>query len=615
MSGGDAEADVFVGFMDEEVAPILRGLPRHFSKRPVFVIERATGSYVRQGMLFEKPLGYYGLDQAQLTLLRTSSPPLNDPSIEGRLARAVGARLPHQHLQTLLSTAVGAKRKTTRISGGREVIDPDLLIIRISRDDDRTASPVILVRSPEMGVQAALVQEYLRGILAGIGTALEGMSFCIHSYGAGGTVARGWGIGSWNRILGSVFVGAHVVPLQGHQAAVRLAGGNGRATPVAFFQGQPVAHRPGDVIDEETVRARVNADAQARFCASTPTLVSTAGLTLGQEIQGVLGSYEAAQSRSAMVSLTVSTFAGRSMKNAGRSTHARVGDVNMEDHHLFVASSAVVTTERVRVERVNTDPSRVRPWVEDLVRRAALETRLSEREYVDALMWGLQGCPLSAAPDAAQLAGFNPGARSYRRFLVAVPRTNGTPIQHSMFYGELATDFLPEILARRALRQIEEYYGSTLTHHPAVQALVGAALKALAPGLAEAGSRARRSFQEGNVTQTRTWLEELVSAIRYFDVSANSIAPETLRSGLEFVHPNGPFLPLSSGGFRVPIFWDESRKAMKIWARAGRGGAFSVDRLTIGETDVDRILYKGSNRPLLEMLAPSFIRRAARRRR
>lgn len=612
------EADVFVGFMDEEVNDLLRVLRSRFPERPIIVLEREQASRLDVDWLFETPTSFYGDgEKPDLHVLETTDTALPG-TYEGDLARSIGKSLDKAKLDKLLMVG-----KTKTLDPKSEKINRRLLVARFDRDKNVGANPVILLRCPEMGLQPALVQEYLTRILQTIKASVSG-DVRLHMFGAGGAIGRHLKPGSKSRIVGSLFLGAELDTSDRTQffyrPAIKLIS---MKEEITFRRGGRSFPRFGFKLGDKdgAAAARKKAEATAKRAfhkgAEDLRLVSSDGKTLDQAAKDLIAS---SGTKDGTISLTVSFFGSAEEKEAGRKIGGvGLSDVNMEDYHVLLAAKAAkIKHDHIRLERVNADPSVIPHEVEDRVRAAAAKMRLKDADYVEALLWGLQGSDTSQAPDAASWARsvFDPTKPHDRDMLLPAERSaNKRPLMLNMFYGEIASDFITSLLEARkkkgAFAALRTRYVQQLRAHPKIRREVLREFDDRVVTIRRATGYVTRAAHAGS-QRLRELVQKLVELLQYIKFKSGPVA-QRCSENAEAGRSNVPLVPGPDGSWCLPILWDPGGResgTMKVWARSDK--VPTVDELRLSAADVDRVLYKGSNRPALKVWAPQFVAQQAR---
>ena len=616
---GPVGAEVYLGFMDEEVNDILRHLREKYPDRPVLVVERSKS--VSAGGIFERPWEYYGGKPAAQTTTQLAE--VGDVGgLHGRLAQRMGEGLNKRELNA--AWVAGQKAKT----GARGSLDPTLWVGEFAPTAPPSGGvaagpPVILVRAPELGLQPGLVGGYLRPILGGIQNELGPVR--LHVFGAGGAVGKGITPGSRSRMAGSVFVGVRRVPGEAgvYEGVVALRSKDG--TLKEFYRARAAstpAQHGGDVVKaDEMAKKQAELKARRAFQIDPTNLREVdaqgrqipGGRTLLEEVRAV---QRAAKGGDDTVSLTVSFFGGGRDKRAGQALG--LSDVNMEDFHVLqVADELKIDPRLVTVERVNADPSVIDHRVVERVQEWAREARLSSSDYTDAIEWGLTGAILEQMPAKGHWTVFDKPVGNSRLQDLVVPNQQGQVV--NPYYTELAVDLVSE--AADDGKALEPFRVSARAAFQQAQASpqVLEELDYILGHKLSRVSQLARQIKRGAPAETRAAIARFVEEIKYLDLEPESL-PARLLDGMSAAERSRLGALGEPGRWRLPILADEQGD-LKLWARPGKFpglsqgvgldqvlgrpvGAGSAEAL---EDAVDRALYKASNRPALMERAGAFI--------
>ncbi|EKE84396.1 hypothetical protein [Idiomarina xiamenensis] len=447
-------SDLYIGFMDEEVRPILSAL---FAEGwNVLVIER--GNVNPTGTLFERPIanyqgkvmwkGWVGMDTDGdfISLPNTVKAPDNfNPNraqwltvfqevLYGNLLDVFN-KLPARILETEGNRTV--KRKLGLL--------PSLSILYMGKASGRDSGlpTKILVRSPEMGLQPGLIRTQLRGILKALKGASNATkpsqrgnsSVNIWSYGAGGAfrdigqpLPAGGPGEVWN-VLGSVMMGVErdkAAELGREKVGQRslytgIINYASREQYCQFYETPTFYDIAGarQLVEQTFIAQSTEQTSQLyKLIASTQTVISA-------QQNGVPAERSA-------VTISSNSFMGHNVKQAANQ-YGLHGDANMEDFHLLklihsmdAAQTHYTSVKSIenryptlaasKIVRIDADPFNipnpvkaafgpvrepneppVMPWV------------LASEQYAAILAWGLQGLELTQAPAAVYL-GFDANA-------------------------------------------------------------------------------------------------------------------------------------------------------------------------------------------------------------
>lgn len=224
-----AGIEVYMGFMDEEVKFVLEELIK--SGHPVYVVERAET--MKNGKLFESPLSVYQRNAKGYTEFTART-----VDFGGRLQKSLDDAAAEMAANVEILAADGAELKAGKKPKFR------VLGFNTGRGVKASQHPIVLVRSPEMGLQPDLTRAHLRTIFEGISAQHEASSLVggvhLSTFGTAGAVSPSVRPGDVADIGGSLYVGYERLPgTNQYQAVIKLSDGMG--DPITFYKGKPVA--------------------------------------------------------------------------------------------------------------------------------------------------------------------------------------------------------------------------------------------------------------------------------------------------------------------------------------------------------------------------------------
>jgi hypothetical protein len=520
----DKIIDVYMGFMDEEVNTVLNGLLKKellktdpAKRRPIVLIER--GDVNEEGPVLEWPLSRYAAGIRRITrphvtdvsagTTHGSSSSAQDTSVEGILEQAINTFLERDDTGDDQLKAKHEKDTTFRVlrlidvreleelaSGGPRKIDPNRIELSVVRFDLKEPEqslepPIIVFRSPEMGLQPSLMSPYIEFILMMVSALSSQLAYLagdkeewplqVTCFGAQGGASSGKQPGSVSYICASLYVG---YTFHGGEATpvIALCSQGGRYT----FTGT-TPFEPSKPFNTQ-VKAEDN-ELLSYFIAQGKNLVvnqihvdsryqrgEEAGIAKGMSIDAVitllLEKYKASgKGAIPEVTGTSNWFIGGAQKQA----LAKLGitGCNMEDYWVL-HSMRHCALERVAVEpkdrnmypvfakgfltRVNADPLEIEEEVAVAFQQDMGEKYLSRENYVELLRWGLLGLPLTeegrtllpqvAKWSFAEAKIFKQDKRLFIRHLYGVlVNSSDTQVVPDPFYIEIASDLLKGCLA------------------------------------------------------------------------------------------------------------------------------------------------------------------------
>jgi hypothetical protein len=640
----DKIIDVYMGFMDEEVNTVLNGLLEKelkktdkATRRPILLIERGHVNPV--GPVLEWPLNRYAAGIKRITyphITDVSEGTTHDRAttesvrVEDILTQAINVflerddkgeenlRAKHEKDGTFQVLRLIDFRELENLkSGGPRKIEPDkdhleLSVVRfdLGEPDQTLAPPIIVFRSPEMGLQPSLMSPYIEFILMMISALSSQLAYLAHDneewpvqvtcFGAQGGASSGKQPGSISYICASLYVGYTFHHGQ-DTPVIALCSQGGHYTFKAsapFTPSKPFDTRakPEDnellnyfleqhehlTVDEIHVDSRYVRQEEAGIAKGMPI----------EDVIALLIRNYTASSKGAKpeVSGTSSWFIAGAQKEA----FARLGitGCNMEDYWVL-HSMRHCALERVAVEpkdrsmypvfakgfltRVNADPLAIEDNVAEAFQKDLSQKYLSRDNYVELLLWGLKGLPLKLRGDLvlprvahwsfADADIFKEDRGLFTRHLYGVlVEGSEVPVVPDPFFIEIASDLL------KGCAGLPGTVGSVFANAPATQVLAE---------LAEAAKHAITCWNDAGRVPSTTVNSALLAFV-------NVLADKA--------------------GFNTP-------KGLKVWLRPKeKWPGINVNTIQdLGETRfghaaVDRAFYKSCNLIALQEHTASALR-------
>lgn len=538
----DKLIDVYLGFMDEEVNTVLNGLlDREVKKadattrRPVVLVER--GEVSPDGPILEWPLSRYAarvrhIAYAHAEALQGEGPTGEDARVESILARAMSvflerddvgdAQLRASNIDVLrridvhaLATMTSPAKLKVPLAGR----GPCLSVVRFDVGEEKNnPPPIVVVRSPEMGLQPNLMSPYIEFILMMIGTlssqlariadpgAKSDWPVRISCFGAQGGATAANNPGSLSPLCASLYVGYdYATGARVPSVALCSQGGIYRFGLPGLVEGASL----NDYFIAECENLKVSAVEVDRAY----TRKEEAGIAVGQTLKSVIATLVTNYAVGSAVKPEVSGTSPWFISLAQKQAFAKVGvtGCNMEDYWVLTSmrecklkgairdprsSSLYPTLAQGFLTRVNADPLKIEPEV-DLAFQGDVKRKLLTRDgYVSLLLWGLLGLPLdgdgdNGMPSVARwsfsgdvvFADGTAGASRFSRHLYGMRLNGGRDVVvPDPFFVEIATDLLNECSTVVA-RPGNVFLAEPPARIPPADVLVelaGAAVKALA---------------------------------------------------------------------------------------------------------------------------------------
>ncbi|MCY1032912.1 hypothetical protein OV207_15685 [Corallococcus sp. BB11-1] len=619
--------DVHIGFMDEEVKPVLNQLlkltaspPPSFEavmhrlflvnrERPIYVIERddvMDGSSLFQMIdhQYSLPWEYKAVALLPKTRDAVLSPPRMAVRGDSRVTR--GAAFAFQLAKTLTKAAretdFNAQATSLWNSGAKTKLAlKEQMAYTVyafnckSRAVDHR-NPVVIVRAPEMGLQPELIRLNLKTIMLALGqiklpgNKSDRSAANVYMYGAGGAMGSGTKPGKLQHIMGSVYIGAEVDALSVEGKAVGQEGSRKDRTEdlkqkwvglVAF--SCPDSH----IVLYRSAPQASNAEALELAKAEFLSKRLMAPLAQCQKlVEKLYPSYS--------ISLTASTFIGGDLKAAARE-QGLGGDCNMEDYHVL----RILHEMRFGVgmpqlfnhglARIDCDPPHIPPKLFDTFMKWAKEARWTKAHYVAGILWGLQG--VTEASVNWTFANWTFAQRQELRNGVSLDTyfyiVKGKVL--CPFFTELACDLLETTVSSTS----EKVFGD---HHKAVVGFME---------LQQAAVVLQGRAVE--LLRSQSGMRELLTLIGGFvDLFGGILEGAGLKQKGEDVWPIWARPGWAGAGWKSPEAWavvnvgkPEQAEALikQVWDE------HFPDKKPNG--NLDRALYKSTNMMALQVLAPT----------
>lgn len=403
--------DLYIGYMDEEVASILVRLMAKYPKRDFVVYERGLVTS-DSAKLFERPMSDFSanrkssfryLEIEDLFKSKGKSGKYKDIKYEEYFRRRLRSRTDDAELIKFYSSIISE--------------------ITLAPTEGSDGDPVFVIRAPEMGKQPGLTRIYLRLIIRYLAKVCAVTDMNVGCYGTGGGIVPGSQPGALQNITGSVFVGPDIDDKGRKFANVDFVYWDGKA----FARKSQLAQSNYGPLDKQ---------AEEIFYGNPMPL----------EIRSVLA---ATPSLESSVSATFSYFDGSDTKRAVDKTYNNLvtlttkcsfkpkeGDAksyeiqqlapsptpgkrdgtdyiinsNMEDYHLLRVLHSMSVDEFEREARnypkllkflifrvaanVVTSPE-MEKLVESYIDKTMYTVGLSKAEYQALVDWGKEGLPLT----------------------------------------------------------------------------------------------------------------------------------------------------------------------------------------------------------------------------
>src|SRR5215469_10463938 len=206
---------IYIGFMEEEISPLLKSLLTKYKTIPVRAISRGVIS--PESQLFEQDFSYYGVKNATCFVAKANSGALIDKVAENLRSTFFKEGDPHSYQQRVVPRILRQDRKEEGKNEREQKVSEEsaaLSVVHLDGNEvaaqDAGEIPIAcyVVQSPEMGKQPSIVRAYLRAILKAILVANPDVKVRIITVGAGGGIPMGIEAGQPVKLGASIFIGA-----------------------------------------------------------------------------------------------------------------------------------------------------------------------------------------------------------------------------------------------------------------------------------------------------------------------------------------------------------------------------------------------------------------------
>jgi hypothetical protein len=469
-----ARVDVYVGFLDEEVAGVLPSVIANNPNRRVIVLDAPEPGGASGDMLFDKSMSDYA----------PNSPPrivtLADLDDEYD-----GAKKQHPHAgntpdafesQVLNNVAAPEGLSMIEYNPSAPEKDPIFVLLNTRGAFPDSAESMLMSRMQELRT------------LGDARTSSGGINVSV--FGTAGGVAASAHPGTILPVVGSVSVGStstsvHLPPILeaapkiypplapplngnmngdpgdapgGFHYFFGLGGGRPQQLPMYAPQAPQkphwvdggyrfTYHAEVSLVDSQRGGASLffdrdfgsedeaNNAAQQAFVHADDLVASSGpfrGLTLRQAIAKV------SKEENGTVSLTTDFFAGQSVKSAA--AQYGITNVNMEDY--LVLHGLVGQVNSVHIDRLVTDPPVITPEFTKQFQAWCANASYTPDQYADALTWGAYGRVLPMTPTSSSWNLFNNIDSATASTLVFAPKVNQHPTIVDPFYADIADAFI-----------------------------------------------------------------------------------------------------------------------------------------------------------------------------
>jgi hypothetical protein len=373
----EAHARVLIhfGFIDEEIGSALPELIKSNRETPVLAVSVEAKE---SKLLFQKPLEHFG----HSSLVGATSGE-NERFSPASLLNLLNSEAYLQQRAIIYRSSVLPDVQTESGPSARYSIRAFNL-----DTPSKSGDLVIAVKPPEFGRQPNLLSAHIEQILTAAGALPQAANgIFISSLATGGAVMSGSLPASKFEIAGSLYFGVEVESLKGQKDALRAF--------VRYFD--PVLQK--SLVLHQSPAFASKAEAEAYLQNFLQNRSQVMGLSHPNFGISHLGEHIRRQRQDGFnISLTLSYFGTELEKSIARSFG--IVNVNMEDFHVL--QSAARHANAYRTVRVTTDPSQIPEAFVDEIYRWAKTEKYTLADYVEGILWGLNGSPLKTAPKRAR---------------------------------------------------------------------------------------------------------------------------------------------------------------------------------------------------------------------
>lgn len=609
-----ADIPVFIGFMDEEVKTILKHLIELQPPREVLVIERedykdlVEGGRRRvagsNGLLFQTPMAYYTKSAASVLKVSTQTDPAGNKELAHRLAAAIKSRVTKNlgAIQSKLAAFVPNKTwgKPDKAAVGGA---PTFTVLAFNAGKaDHSLAPIVLLRSPEMGLQPDLAIYFFELMYEAISTLDPKGALQLSVYGGSG--------GAWDpagdhsvkparpmHLKASLFVGFTKVGAK-YVPVIRFS--DGKVNVEVWRDKDHTFDKPADVDPSKLDNATAHAILLLRVGGphpGSPWMKTKIG-------KGDLAA--ALTSGRGKVSLSASNFVGQEQKAAAASSPYNLVTVDMEDYAVLAAaanSAAVAPSvhgrnvaikfEDLDLLRYDCDPSRIESHDIDMVFGWAAKKTYSVADYADAIVWGMDGALRENMPASATWKGDGLILRPDLVFL-----ESGKTVDP--FYAEIASDFLQDTIDKDVFGRPENNFGGIVPWqiqrelNPATLAELVKLLSAKADVLSQMAKAAKEAHARNrSASKLNAAVQALMTEAAFLDVPAHAPLHAPLLATLKKCGADcGNKLQLFEKSSKLRLLAASGTEPgkplrLEVWLRSGKWAfgkqAKTLDYLTLKE--------------------------------
>jgi hypothetical protein len=404
--------DLYIGYMDEEVASLLKVLLARYPDREFRVFERGLVEADTKA-LFERPI-------AEFTTNPTRAFSVAYHDIQ-QLFKSKGKSGSHKDLkygEYLRRRLRDRTDETQEVKFYSSVIS-ELTFARAGDEDDGT---VYVIRAPEMGKQPGLTRIYLRLIIRYLKDQRKVNEMNVGCYGTGGGIVPGSTPGLLQQIAGSVFVGPDIDE-KGHKFAnVEFIYWDRRTfqrkSPLAQTNHGPLEQQAEEIFYGDPMPLEIR-----EIFRKHPKLEGSVSATFSYfDGSDTKRAVDRVYNNLVLFRTECKFLVGKddwkpyTIENlAPAPTRERCGanyivNSNMEDYHIFRVLSAMTGTDEERGERnypkltsaailrvaanVVASPQ-MEKVVEDYINDGMFDVTLTRKDYEFLVAWGKKGLPLT----------------------------------------------------------------------------------------------------------------------------------------------------------------------------------------------------------------------------
>jgi|GEM_PF-2399293 len=542
--GSTASAKVYVhlGYIDEELSPALRDILANNPSTDVLAIE---ADKFDKPEIFQKPRSFYTQQEAG------SAPYAESQQSIGLLRDGLDALAnAPSNKEAYESLALkGIPIETGAQSTFQFIIFP-------AKAERKSSDLIVVIKPSEFGRQPQLLTRFLRiffGMVRNLPQAANGMS--VTSLGTAGSVQPNISVGSTSNVRGSLYAGVERI---GGKESSQYVGVIKYFDPLLSAEIPLWQSLPTNGVASSAAKVQEQLSKSSEVESFGNTLWNTA---LKARIR-LLNQFGFGSS------MTLSYFGSETEKSLAQGLG--LTNVNMEDFHVLSEASKIA--DKHRIVRVISDPHAIPDWFVDSIYRWAKRERYTRQDYVEGILWRLQGLPLESTPRRAKwnIADYSSGDLSSITY-----QTEALNGLLDPFYVELAAKLLDDAMERRAISIESLSKKITDKLSPDAQKRLAEAIAAQSAVLAASARRIKTLYEIGTSQDSlQSQILSFIDGLSEFNLAKY---PEVERDILSIVDQLDPTRKsFITSQRKLPLFSEKvgaegyDRNHMAIWVRASK---------------------------------------------